>query len=42
LFEGVDLTNATNLSVASIADNGTSLAIDVSARIAQIFKYENQ
>ena len=41
LFEGVDLTDATNLSVASIADNGTSLAIDISTRIAQIFKFEN-
>lgn len=41
LFEGLDLKNNANLSVATIGDNSSSVAIDIASRIAQIFKYEN-
>lgn len=41
LFEGLDLTDEDNLSVATKADNASSLVIDITANMANMFKYEN-
>lgn len=40
LFNGLNLIDKANLSVVTVADNASSLAIDISANISNMFKYE--
>jgi hypothetical protein len=42
LFQGLDLKNNANLTVATKADNSSSLAIDITANMADMVKYENE
>ncbi|WP_018342026.1 MbnP family protein [Cytophaga aurantiaca] len=41
LFAGLDLKKNDNLSIATKADNTSSLVIDITANMANMFKYEN-
>lgn len=42
LFAGLDLKNNGNLSISTTTDNASSLAIDITANMANMIKYENQ
>lgn len=41
LFEGLDLTNEDNLTITTTGDNASSLAIDITSNMVNMFKYEN-
>jgi len=41
LFKGINISDITNLTVETIADNSGDVATDVTSRISNMFKYEN-
>lgn len=41
LFKGLDLKKEENLTIATTADNASSISVDITAKMANMFKYEN-
>jgi hypothetical protein len=41
LFKGINISDITNLSVETIADNAGALAINIASNIQKMFRYEN-